>query len=272
MLTNFENKQLSDVIRLVRKAGEEVLEIYQGNTKKYIKKDRSFVTNADFLSEKIILKGLKKYNHVILSEETKDDLSRLKKEKIWIIDPLDGTNDFVNKTGEFSIMVGLVEKGKSILGVVYQPVKNKLYFAEKGKGSFLKEKSLPLKKLKVSDILDISKARFVFSRSHLEGKEKNFIKENHISNILFIGSAGLKMGLIAEGKADIYLSFSSRTCQWDTCAPEIILKEAGGELTDIEGEEFIYNRRELRNLNGILATNKKEMNKEIINKINGSKQ
>jgi 3'(2'), 5'-bisphosphate nucleotidase len=256
-------KELQKTIDLAKEAGKKVLEIYKGDFKEWEKKDKTVATEADIASQEIILKGLKEFGYGILSEETKDNLSRLKKERVWIIDPLDGTSDFVGKTGDFSIMIGLQERGETILGVVFQPTEQKLYFAQKEKGSFLKEKDLKQKRLKVSDCSDISKARFVASRFHFDKKEKDFIQENNIDNTVFKGSTGLKMGLISEGKADIYISFASKTCQWDTCAPEIILREAGGVVTDIKGEKFVYNREELRNLNGILAVGDKGLKKKI---------
>ena len=120
------SSELKEVINLVKKAGEKVLEIYQRKFKVYEKEDTSPVTEADMASEGIILSGLRKYGYGILSEESKDGSSRLRKEKIWIIDPLDGTQDFLQKTGEFSIMVGLVYKREPFLGVVYKPVGDKI--------------------------------------------------------------------------------------------------------------------------------------------------
>lgn len=261
------SSELKEIATLVKKAGEKVLEIYQRKFKVYEKEDKSPFTEADFASEKIILSGLKKYDYGILSEESKDDSSRLKKERVWIIDPLDGTRDFLQKTGEFSIMVGLVDKGGSILGVVYKPVGDKMYFAKKGEGAYLKETGKPLKKLKVSNTSHLSNANFVFSRSHLGDLEKKFIQHCKISRVTYMGSIGVKLGLIAEGKVDVYFTMSTKTCQWDICAPEIILKEAGGKVTDIEGKHFIYNRWQVRNLDGIVASNGK-IHTQIIENIN----
>jgi len=259
--------ELKEIVALVKQAGEKVLKIYQRKFKVYEKSDKLPVTEADMASERIILSGLKKYGYGILSEESKDDSSRLKKEKIWIIDPLDGTQDFLQKIGEFSIMVGLVDKGEPILGVVYKPIDDKMYFAEKGEGAYLKETSKPLKKLKVSSTSCLSNANFVFSRSHLGDLEKKFIQNYKISRVTCMGSIGVKLGLIAEGKVDVYFTMSTKTCQWDICAPEIILKEAGGKVTDLKGESFIYSRRQIRNLNGIIASNGK-IHTQIIENVN----
>ncbi len=252
----FKYKETEEVISVVRKAGEEVLSVYNKDFKEYEKSDNSPLTEADLSSERVILEDLRKYDYGILSEEKEDDLSRLREEKVWIIDPLDGTRDFIQKTGQFSIMVGLAEKGTPILGVVYQPTTDKLYFAEKDNGSYLIEKGF-LERVSVSSISDFEKATFVFSRNHLHKREKDFIEKNNIENKTSMGSVGLKIGLIVEKKADCYFTSSDKTSQWDTCAPEIILREAGGILTDTEGEKFVYNREEQRNLKGILAGNKK---------------
>jgi len=259
--------QIEEVISLAKKAGEKILEIYHDGAKAYRKKDKSPVTEADFASEKILLSQLKESGYGILSEETEDDLSRLKKDKIWIIDPLDGTQDFLQKTGEFSIMVGLVKRREPVLGVVYKPVGDKMYFAERGKGAFLKEAEKPLQKLKVSCISSLSNAHFVITRSHFSGAEERFIQTYKIKKVTLMGSIGVKLGLIAEGKADCYITLSDKTSQWDICAPQIILEEAGGRVTDTKGKSFVYNRKDIKNLNGILASNGK-IHDEIIQKLN----
>ena len=261
------SQELEEAICLAKRAGERILEIYRGQFEIYEKEDKSIVTQADFASEQIILSGLRNYDYGFLSEETEDDLSRLGKEKVWIIDPLDGTNDFLERTDEFSVMIGLADKNQPILGVVYLPVGEKLYFAEKGEGAYLIESGRSVK-LEVSNVRNLSQARFVVSRSHFSDLEKEFLIRNEIEHFIHAGSTGVKLGLIAEGKADAYLTFADRTSQWDICAPEVILKEAGGEVTDLRGGNFIYNRPEVRNLYGIAASNKK-IHRQIIENIGG---
>ena len=114
-----------------------------------------------------------------------------------------------------------------------------------------------LKRLKVSNVFSLSRANFVVSRNHLGHREKQFMESNQIARVSYVGSIGVKLGLIAQGKADIYLTMSSKTCQWDICAPEIILREAGGEVTNLKGKNFLYNRQEIRNIDGIVASNGK---------------
>lgn len=251
------DKLLKDVIEIAKRAGDKTLKIYKKDYKVYKKEDGSPVTEADLASGKVILSGLKKYNYPILTEEKKDDKSRLKSKTLWIVDPLDGTNDFLDKTGQFSIMIGLVRNKKPVLGVIYQPTEQKLYFAQKEKGAFLKEKNNSAKRLNVSDINQLPKTRFVVSRTHFSKKVKNFLQKNNIKNTTKVGSIGIKIGLLTESKADAYITFTNKTCQWDSCAPQIILEQAGGKMTDLTGKNFSYNRPELKNLNGIIASNGK---------------
>ncbi len=250
------NIEFKKAIDLVKSAGEEVLNIYEKTPRIFEKKDKSPVTDADLASEKVIMSGLKKSNIPVLSEESKDDRVRLEKERVWILDPLDGTLDFLQRTGEFSIMLGLVENERPVFGVVYAPSLGKLYFAEKGKKAYLEEKGTT-KKLSVSGVGSLKESTFVMSRNHLSNKEKEFIKTKKIKEASFIGSVGVKLGLIAEGRAEGYMNISNKTFEWDICASDIILHEAGGKVTDLNEKEFKYNRTNTRNERGILATNGK---------------
>ncbi|MCD6550435.1 3'(2'),5'-bisphosphate nucleotidase CysQ [bacterium] len=257
------DEELKEIINLARKAGEKILEFYSRSFKVYTKKDSSLVTEADLASEQIILSVLRRYGYGILSEESRDRFVETKREKLWIIDPLDGTNDFLQRTGEFSVMIGLVEKGKPVKGVVYCPILDKLYFAQKGKGAFLQQKGY-IKKIKVSEISDIFCSKFVVSRSHLSEEETEFLKKNNV-DYTKKGSIGLKLAMISEGQADGYINFSKKTCQWDTCAPEIILEEAGGRITDLKGKMLLYGREPFENINGLIASNKLIHSKIISN-------
>ncbi|NQU99541.1 MAG: 3'(2'),5'-bisphosphate nucleotidase CysQ, partial [Parcubacteria group bacterium] len=185
-----------------------------------------------------------------------------KDNKFWIVDPLDGTADFIQKTGEFSIMVGLVENDTPILGVVYQPSKDKMYYAKLNKGAYLKENG-ETRKLQVSQTEDLSKCRIVFSKNHLGPRDIELAKLMGIKNIVKSGSNGIKIGLIAENKADIFFNLTDKMGKWDSCAPEIILKEAGGELSDTLGDKIRYNDKSMKNKQGILASNNIVHNKII---------
>ena len=253
---------LKNILNVVSKAGEKILKIYNLKYEIYDKEDKTPVTEADLASNKIILEGLEKYNWPILSEESKNKINK-NNDKFWIVDPLDGTLDFIQKTGEFSIMVGLVEAGNPILGVVYQPSKNKMYYAQFSQGAYLRENG-KTKKLQVSETRDLSKCRIVFSRNHLGPRDIQLAKSMGIKNIVKSGSNGIKIGLIAEDKADIFFNLTDKMGKWDSCAPEIILKEAGGEVSDTLGNKIEYNEKSKRNMQGILASNKIVHN-QIIN-------
>jgi len=264
------SQELKRVISLIREAGRKVLEFYQNNNcRRYKKADGTLVTEADLASEKILRQGLSaRYHWPILSEESQDNLpERLNKEKVWIIDPLDGTNDFLDKTGDFAIMAALTHRGKAVLGVIFQPTEEKLYFAQKGQGAYLKQGARPVEELSVSSLSTLAESRLLVSRSHLSNQERVFIRISGVKKFSRVGSVGVKAGLIAEGRAEAYVSFSNKTSQWDICAPEIILTEAGGKVTDLRGREFVYNRPQIKNRYGIVVSNSR-IHQQIIAKVN----
>ncbi len=219
------------------KAWKRVLEIYNWDFETQIKDDQSPLTIADLESNDIIINWLKSTNIAILSEELKDDLSRLDEEYLWIIDPLDWTKEFINKNWEFSVMIWLVKNWEPILWVVYIPVKDKLYYAEKWKWSFLINKWIE-KKINI----DKQNNNILVSRSHLSDIEKDLINELWLNKIP-CWSAWIKCGRIAEWEAWNYLTLYNKFKEWDTCAPEIILTEAWGKVTDIEWKKLKYNKK-----------------------------
>lgn len=244
---------LNDLKLIVKKAGENVLGYYD---KEYPEqeKEKFPVTKVDFASNKILLEGLSKYEDVgILSEETKDDKSYLNYERIFIIDSLDGTKDFVHKTGDFSIMVALVENNYPVIGVVYKPIDGNLYYAIKSKGAF-SESNGEKKELQVSNEEDFSRMKLVTSRFHLKPYEIELKDRLKIGTYKKIGSAGLKMAKIAEGAAQIYLNTASQTGEWDTAVGTIIVEEAGGRVTDVNGERLQFKKEKPYNLNGFVVS------------------
>ena len=247
-------KILEKVKKVAREAGVEIMARYGADNEISKKKDKTLVTEVDLLSEKIILDGLAEYGYGILSEEKLGSRDRMSKKRVWIIDPIDGTMDFIKETGEFSVMIGLVENGRPILGVVYQPSVDKMYYASLGEGSFLEENG-GIKKLEVSGNSDCAKASMLGSRHHMKGLEVRLCQNLGIVDFITHGSAGLKMCLIAEQKADIYINSSDKTGEWDICAGEIIINEAGGRVSDLDGDDFLYNRENYLNLNGFVVSN-----------------
>ena len=234
-------------------AGKKVLEIYdQSEFEVKYKQDKSPLTEADLASNKIIIEIIKKHfsDHGVLSEETIDDKERLKKEIVWIIDPIDGTKEFVKKNGEFAINIAVAYKGKPIVGVINVPVNNELYFASLNKGAFVQKEPEKEQKIKVTNRFGLSNLRLVISRSHEDG-ENNKITAN-FSEIKKKGSS-LKGCMVANGEADLYFR-TNPTNEWDVCAFDLIVKEAGGTVTDLEGQELKYNKKNTL-INGFLVSN-----------------
>ena len=254
-------KELQVLKKVIKQAGEAALSYYGAKLDNRIKikhdgENQSPVTQADLIAEKAIFQGLKEFGYGILSEETLDDKSRYNNKRVWVIDPLDGTKDFIQQTGEFSILIGLVENGKPIMGVVYQPIEKKLYFAVKGQGTYVELGDGSTQQLQVSKIDNLAEMKMFVSRNHLMPAEVELSEKYGIEKMT-CGSAGLKISKIAAGEAEIYINSSDRTGEWDICAGDIIIKEAGGMITDLDGNEFEYNRKDNINRNGFLVTNGK---------------
>ena len=254
-------KELEIAQAIARKAGALILEYY---AKEIIAEEKlgvdNFyepVTEADRMASRLIVDALSEAfpDDAVLSEEEKDDpLARLTKKRAWIIDPIDGTAGFVQKDGDFAVHIGLAEGGEPVAGVVYLPNFDVMYFASKGSGTFVVRDGETIK-LSVSKKDRFAQMKLAVTRHHWSNRMNRVIKEFGFRNHCRRGSVGLKIGLIAEGKCDIYIHLSPRTKLWDICAPQIILEEAGGKLTDIFGSRARYDIEDLQNHNGILASN-----------------
>ena len=264
------SKELETAIALARKAAGLIMDFYEKGfeieEKLGIDNFLEPVTIADRLSSKLIVEGLQKTfpEDGILSEEEIDDAkNRTSKNRVWMIDPIDGTQGFVDKNGDFAVQIGLAENGEPILGVVLLPFHNLLYFAEKGKGAFMVENNSSPKQLYVSAKTNFSEMNLAVSRNHLSPKMSVVTKDLGIGKVVHRGSVGLKIGLIAQQICDLYIHLSPHTKFWDTCAPQIILEEAGGKLTDLFGEKIRYDLPDVQNHNGVLATNSKSHEKIV---------
>ena len=245
--------ELDLAVKAAIEAGNTILEIYQGDYETSTKNDDSPITDADLKSNELIKKILSQTEHDILSEEDKDDLSRLSQEMIWIIDPLDGTSDFIDKTGEFTVMIALIKNKKPILGVIGWPTEKTLFVAQKGSGAF-RFSNDQWSKISVTKVSDLSKCRTVGSRHHLSDKEKSFIKRLGIEDFTSIGSS-LKVGKISSGEAEAYITTTNKMKEWDSAASYCIISEAGGKMTDMSGNDLTYNNEDVYHQNGILVTN-----------------
>lgn len=254
--------ELDAAVALAREAGAAILKRYALEIIKEDKiglDDRSEpVTEADREASRIIVAGLSARfpNDAILSEEETDESeSRLARDRVWIIDPIDGTWGFIKKDGDFAVQIGLAEGGKAVVGVVYLPAHDKLYYASSGNGAFVVEKGGEPERLHVSQNADFSDMNIAVSRNHRSPKMWKIVEVLGLKKEIERGSVGVKMGMIAERECDLYIHLSHRTKFWDTCGPQIILEEAGGKVTDLFGDEFRYNIGNVLNLNGILASN-----------------
>ncbi len=231
-------------------AGKAILEVYNGSDLGItIKEDDSPLTKADLISNQIILEGIKKISDdPILSEESYIEYAERKNwKKFWIVDPLDGTKDFIDKNGEFTINIALIEDHKPTLGVVYAPAIDLMYYAEKGKGAY---KNGTLIK-NVSNRKDLIGSD---SRHHSTVETKNFFVRNSINKITKFGSA-VKFGKLAEGVIDIYPRLNG-TKEWDTAAGHIICNEANCKLVDcVTNNELVYNKENIRNEHFIASRN-----------------
>jgi len=251
IINPFPETQLA--IQAALEAGKTVMNVYSQEFSSTLKNDNEPLTEADVKSNKIIQKIISDSGHLILSEESPDDKKRLDHKKIWIVDPLDGTSDFIKKTGEFTIMISLVEDHIPILGVIYWPTEKKLYLAQKGQGAFKSESGI-WSKLSVSNVSELENCRAVGSRYHISEIEHNLIKRLNISQFTSKGSS-LKVADISSGNAELYFTTTNKIKQWDTCASYCLITEAGGKMTDMFGNDLKYNTERLNHENGLLVSN-----------------
>ena len=246
---------LNTAIQAARRAGDIAIRSLSRLDQLEIKaKARNeYVTQVDQAAEQAIIESIhKRYpDHAILAEESG---RRGSSEFVWIIDPLDGTKEFIARNGEFSIMIGLAIHGKAVMGVIMQPDPGLLYVGAVNHGAFLHEEgeSIPLA---VSDKSSINQMIMVSSRSHRQQIVDKVRKELHITSERVSGSVGLKVGLISRQLADLYIHPSPGCKEWDICAPAALLEAAGGTITDCWGEPIVFNKRDVRAHNGLMATN-----------------
>jgi 3'(2'), 5'-bisphosphate nucleotidase len=249
-------EELAFAERIAREAATIVNTFYIGSSEVRYKTDDEPVTEADRSANQHILTRLTaRYpDDGVLSEESKDDLARLHKERVWIVDPLDGTKEFIARNGEFSIMIGLAIGGKPVLGVVMQPATGLLYAGAKGRGAYLLEddERVPLH---VGHTDQISRMVLISSRSHRQQIVDRMRKVMKINTERTSGSVGLKVGIVARSLADLYVHPSPGCKEWDLCAPHALLEAAGGVMTDCWGNPLRYNKRDVRAHNGLIASN-----------------
>lgn len=240
-------------------ASKRVMEIYHDGFAVEIKDDDSPVTIADKQADKIIRDYLnsKFPTHAFLTEESTDDLARLKNDYVWIVDPIDGTKDFIAKDDEFTVNIALCYKHRIVVGVVIAPALDELYFASENNGAFYQKTMQKPVKINVNDKLsDLTIFTSVF---HFNNDEAAWIAKHQslIKDVKKRGSS-LKPCEIARGLGEVTLRFSPRTKEWDIAACYIIVKEAGGVFIESDGTEFTFNREDVYNRKGYLVANRIE--------------
>jgi 3'(2'), 5'-bisphosphate nucleotidase len=251
------DKELTVAKTVARQAGEIVMRHYaRPEIDVQTKSDQSPVTAADLDANAAITEGLSAAfpDDAILTEETPDDGTRLTKRRVWIIDPLDGTRDFVARTGDFCVHIGLAVDGEAVVGVVYQPVTDALAYAVRGRGAF-EERQGETHVLQASTLSAPGQIRIGVSRLNLdEGLGKCLAAAGMVDRAVRLG-ASVKHIALARGELDAVLNLSPNEQEWDTCAPEVIMREAGGTVTNGDGVPFRYNQPDLFRPRGSAASN-----------------
>jgi 3'(2'), 5'-bisphosphate nucleotidase len=257
---------LTDLLNLVRPITWGAVDIlqryYRGEADLQIRKqDTDPVTAADEAVSHYILGQLQQTldpsEFGYICEETYQPGPALSQPYVWIIDPLDGTRDFIEKTGEFAIHIALVHQGRPVLAVVAWPEANKIYTAIVGEGTYVENREGERQPIRVAAQADPSQMRLVVSRSHRDQRFDTLLQHLPTQTQTFVGSVGCKIATILEHRAELYPSLTTKSApkDWDLAAPELILTEAGGQLSHFDLTPLIYNRGDAAQWGGFLASN-----------------
>jgi 3'(2'), 5'-bisphosphate nucleotidase len=253
------NINIKGLIEVAIQAGKAIMEVYKEDFSFELKQDNSPLTLADQRANDIIVAALcKEYpDYAILSEEGEDDVSRLNNEYCFVVDPLDGTKEFIKKNGQFTVNIALCQFGHPVAGIIYVPVTGELYWASESEGAFYKDmKTGNKERLQVSerntDLVVLG------SKSHATEEEKKLYRDHgeDIAKITSMGSS-LKGCMVARGLADVYYRFGL-TSEWDTAAMQCIVEKAGGIFRQMDGSIMSYNREDNLNRKGFYIVNRKD--------------
>lgn len=239
---------VSRAVAIAEVAGRLILRHYaSGPVQAQLKADRSPLTAADTASHDFIVGALQAAPAFpALSEESAEVAyeTRSRWQRYWLVDPLDGTREFLKRNGEFTVNIALVEHGVPVIGVVHAPARRLTYFAARGQGAFLRERAgEPIRIPRGRR--DSERLAVVVSRSHADARTSAYLATLGEYESVTVGSS-LKFCLLAEGRAQLYPRFGT-TMEWDTAAGQCVLEEAGGSVRDLEGRRLTYNKRDLRN-------------------------
>lgn len=247
--------ELSRAIELARQAGTEVVRLRRGELDVEMKPGDEPVTVADRRASELIVAGLRATfpRDPIISEELPATAEMLAVPRVWLVDPIDGTKDFIRGSDGFSVMIGLLVDGVPTVGVVHQPTLERTFFATPDGGAHVATAD-GVAPLGVSSVTQAADIRLVASASHRSPEIDQVKTELGIDDELNVGSVGVKLCLIAMGARDLYVNPVAKTKAWDSCAPEAILAGAGGRLSDVFGGPISY-RGELAHRRGLVASN-----------------
>nr|WP_294840359.1 3'(2'),5'-bisphosphate nucleotidase CysQ [uncultured Methylotenera sp.] len=239
----------AEVVAIAKEAGDAIMRIYSTDFGFEMKSDNSPLTQADIAAHDIIVTKLRQLTpHIpVLSEEsTESDIdSRLSWQTYWLIDPLDGTREFLKRNGEFTVNIALIDQHQSVMGVVYAPVTGLVYYASRGHGAYKQEADAPAQRIHVKP-LNLEQITIAGSRSHSDERFQKFLHGVEAATmvkpeLICLGSS-LKICLVAEGKADVYPRLGP-TYEWDTAAGHCVLQEAGGDIVDMHAVALSYNAK-----------------------------
>ncbi len=248
-------RELAVITDLANRAGAEAWKIQKrGELGIDYKVGDEPVTVADRLASELIVDGLRKAfpTDALISEELPPEANAFGSQRLWLIDPIDGTKDFITGSDGYSVMIGLVYGGRPVMGIVHLPAQDRTYWATP-EGSYMRFGDSTTR-LQVSKVAHANAAKLVASKSHRSDHLDRVKAELGIVDELNIASVGAKLGVIATGVRDLYVNPATKTKAWDTCAPEAILVGAGGRLTDLLGRPIDYTH-ELKHQRGLVASN-----------------
>ena len=250
------SKELEAAQELAIRAGEILVEHFGSGDPVRWKASDDPVTTADYCVSKMLMTELRRMFPLdgIISEEEPVDTYQARRERIWMVDPLDGTQEFIEGCGEFAVLIGMTIHGVPKLGVIYEPACPRMLYAVAGDGAYSIEHQ-HRKKLTVSGEVEPDRMIFARSRTHHTAEVEHLMERFGARMYVTRGSLGTKIGMISRGAAHAYVHAGARTFQWDTCAAEVILRESGGMLTDLQGQPLKYGGVEMRNLHGVAASN-----------------
>lgn len=235
---------LKPVVAIAREAGARILEIYKGEFEVTAKADDSPLTAADMASHRAIMAGLRQLTPEvpILSEESAEVSfeERASWDEYWLVDPLDGTKEFIKRNGEFTVNIALIQGHQPVLGVVHVPVKDTDYYGAPGTGAFRCVAGGMEEPLRVQPLKD-GPIRVVGSRSHRGASLDAYLERLGDHQMVPMGSS-LKLCLVATGEADVYPRLGP-TCEWDTAAAQAVVESAGGQVVDTDGAALRYNAK-----------------------------